>query len=507
MTEADLRATLLLRAFERTPDSGCAPEDLDWAGREAKRQVGEPGEPRGAEAWLARRARLGLQRLGERAPDLQPALLAGGRWPGRGTAVAVLLLAFLAGLVADPLGGQRQINLLAPPLLGLLAWNGAVYALLALQALAGLGKRAGAAAAGAGPLRSALLAALRRASARLVRRWLRPAAGAAGAAAALARFGADWWSASRPLQAARLAALLHAAAACLALGALAALYARGLVLDYRAGWDSTLLDAAGVQRLLGWVLGPAAALSGQPLPQGEAWAALRLASGGGAGGADGAARWLHLWALTLAAAVVLPRALLACWAGWQARRLAARLPLPPHDDLQGLLRSAAGRPRPVWVLPYSYRLDAARQAALPPVLDALLGPGVQARVQPGLPLGAEDALDRWLPPWPAAPGADGGTVAPLFALTATPEPESHGALLRALAAALPAGLDGVVLVDESGFRQRLGAAPQRLAQRRAAWQALGHAQAPRWRLHFIDLSAGPAGPGHPTAPTAPAAAA
>jgi hypothetical protein len=104
-------------------------------------------------------------------------------------------------------------------------------------------------------------------------------------------------------------------------------------------------------------------------------------------------------------------------------------------------------------------------------------------VAASLPLGAEDDLVRQLPD-DLAPD-----VAALFAASATPERETHGAFVRALVAALPRGAQLTVLVDESGLRQHTGRAPDaelRLTQRRAAWQRLLHdlsLPAPR----FIDL--------------------
>lgn len=495
MTETDVRAVLLLQALEQS--SAVAADAAHWAGSQARRRLGEGAAP---SAWLALRAHLGLQRLAQREASLQPWLDAAGHpaghrlaWP----AGLVCLLALLLGLLVDGVGPAHQINLLAPPLLALLAWNGLVYsALLACR----LRRRQPApiVCGPAGPLRRWLLAR----AATLQNHWLTGAqAGAndhalhntqAHAAptqatatrAALARFSRDWLSTSAPLQAARLATLLHGAAALLALGAIGSLYARGLVWDVRAGWDSTFLDAAAVHTLLGLVLGPAAALSGQALPDTATLVSLRLASGGGG---ESAARWIHLWALTLGLAVLLPRSVLAALAWRRARTLTAALPLDPADaDLQRLLRSAAGQPQPVTVLPYSYQLDGARQAALAGVLAAHIGPLAQVQLLPGLAQGAEDQPAPW---WPSPPAR---TVVALFALSATPERETHGVFLQALAqrlarqdgaahqaeAAAGAARQLLVLVDTSGFRARLGPPGagadglQRLQQRQRAWQAM-----------------------------------
>ncbi len=501
MTETDARAVLLMRACERAALLGA--DDAAWAGREARRSLGDDAAPG---AWLARRARLALGRLAEREPGLRSALAAAQASPGWAPVWALLALAAGFGLLGDGLGRAHQVNLLALPLLGLLAWNLAVLAVLALSALRSAWPgRSAAAPQGSWPLalvqglawlQSAALAALRR-----------PVQGAAVAAgpprAALAGFTADWLAHSRPLQAQRGTALLHAGAALLALGAVLGLYARGLVFDYQAGWDSSLLQPAQVHRLLSLLLGPASALAGLPLPDGQALAGLRLAAGGG----EPAAPWIHRWALTLLLAVVLPRALLAALALRRARQLAETLPLPDDPALQAVLRAEladAAAPRAVTVLPYSYRLDAARQAAVPQALAGWLGPGLQCDVQPGLPLGAEDSLAQWLPgalerlpevtvPMAAAGAMPSPVLVLLFALTATPERESHGALVQALAralATLPAPRPQLrVAVDESGYRQRLAGpdGAQRLAQRHAAWEGLllGLGVVPG----FIDLSA------------------
>ncbi len=493
MTETDARAVLLMRSCERAALLGA--DDVDWAGREARRTLGEGARP---DDWLGQRARLGLARLAQREPGLRKPLALAQAGPGTAPVLAGLALAVGFGLLGDGLGRSPQINLLALPLLGLLGWNLAVYALLLVQAA-----WPGRLAVPAWP--ALLVQGLARLQA-AAGRWLQGAALAPGPAReALSAFAADWLAHSRPLQARRGTALLHGGAAMLALGTVLALYARGLVFDYQAGWDSSLLQPAQVRQLLGGLLGPASALAGLPLPDVEALARLRLADGGG----EPAAPWIHRWALSLLLAVVLPRALLAGLAWRQARRLAADLPLPDEPALQRLLQAEladSATPRAVAVLPYSYRLDAARQAAVSTALSAWLGPGLRCDVQPGLPLGAEDNLAQWLPnalarlpelTVPAAlsctPPSPSPLLVLLFALTATPERESHGALVQALVRALPTLPSPRpqlrVAVDESGYRQRLSGpdGAQRLAQRRAAWESLllGLGVVPA----FIDLSA------------------
>ena len=534
MTETELRDVLMLRALEREA-SALSPADPlaqglsadgAWAGDEARRHPAATGRGPAAEpghAWLAERARLVLARCRERWGAALPtvpsaaALGLGGGWVW-----ALPLAALLLGWGGDVLAGAQQINLLALPLLGLLAWNGAVYALLAWRGLrAVLAGRAGRSGRPSGPSQPGSPACgppgpLHRALLWLLWR-LQPGAAAGGGPVLSgsvpsgppatgpvpsgrvpgpaisgsfvqwpriqAAFAQDWWACTAPLQAQRLGLLVHAAAAALALGVLASLYTRGLVLDYRAGWDSTFLDAADVRRLLAGLLGPASALSGLALPDVPALAALRLARGGG----EGAARWIHLWALTLVLVVVLPRLLLAGLAGLRARRLAQRLPLPrERDDLQRLIASASGAPQAVWALPYSYQLDAARSAVLATLAGRRIGPQARLQMAPPLPLGAEDHLPIGLPVGRPA------QVLLLMALTATPERESHGAMVAALQAWLAGHCPLQVWVDESGWRERLpGAdAAQRLQQRRQAWTRL---LAPLGQVPvFVDLGLGTA---------------
>ena len=542
MTEAELRALLLMRAVETAaqpvgpdtsansnanaalPLAGWSADDVVWANGQASRELGDQGD---GSLWLVARARHVLARLAQRDPAWQ-ALTPGLAHTsgGAGWALAALLMGALGvGLGSDLLGGQQRINLLAAPLLGLLLWNVVVYAGLAVSALwpARSGsrhpptQRSPGAVAGWAKLASGVWA---KRIGQGLGQTLSASPRTGQFQAAMAQGLADTALATRHLHAWRITAALHVAAATLALGAVLAMYGRGLVLDYRAGWDSTFLSATQVRGLLGGVLGPAAAISGLTLPDASHLATLRWTgdglvggAGGGAGGSAGggagepAARWIHLYALTLAGAVLLPRSLLAAWALWRARDGSRNLPLPQDGAyFQALLRqrgatgttnTARAARWPVSVLSYSFALQPAQRAALPAALESALGEGAWPGEPIALPMGAEDALARFLPA--SAPVPAGGaepqrqaladTVAVLFALSATPERETHAALLHALAIALPGRCTLRVLVDASGLRQRLGTAPEaveRLAQRRAAWTRL-LADAALPAPQFIDL--------------------
>lgn len=476
MTADELRSVLWLRAVEQAataaPGAGAVPwaaADAEWASAEARRRLGEQA---GADTFVVERARLGLQRLRERDPAwaaLVQARAGMSLWLRAAIVGAALGLAL--AIVGDVIGPSRRLNLIAPGLLALLLWNGAVYLLIgaarlrprpAPQRLDGWLPRL---------MRGVEMAMVR----------VGDAARSPALAAARARHALAWAEASAELHGQRLAASLHGAAALLALAVVASMYLLGLVVDYRAGWDSTWLDAGGVRAVLGVVLGPAAALSGLALPDAAVLAPLRWAEGGAG---ESAARWIHLYAITLGLGVIAPRLLLAAWALRRAGQAASGWAWPADDPYFRALRLQAPAPeQPVSVLPYSYTLGDIQRAALPAALREAFGVGARLRLSAALPMGAEDELATTLPDDLA------GTVAALFAATATPERETHGAFVRALQRALAGRASVAVLVDESGLRAHAGTAADaelRLQRRRDAWQRLMSdlsLPAPR----FIDL--------------------
>lgn len=309
--------------------------------------------------------------------------------------IVALVVGAVLGLVSDGLVAGPYFNLLSPLLWGLIAWNLALYAWMLVQAMRG----------GTGALRPWLA------------RWLTPLPAVDHTATA------------------RAAALLHAAAAGVALGLAAGLVLRGLVLDYRAGWATTLLATESVQAALRWGFEPARLLTGIAAPDRAAVEALRIAPGQAA--TASAAPWIGLMVAQLAAWVVLPRLLLTALA---LRRGAA----PP----------ATAR---FWVLPLGVAPDARVIAGLQALLARRFGAGAQLQIAAPLAWGDEDR------PPPVPPGA---RAVLLVDLASTPEAEVHGRLLQALVSARP-----LVVADAAGFVQRFGRG-DRLAQRLAAWRAL-----------------------------------
>ena len=274
MNETRAREVVLLQAFESVQPASPSwtEEDRAWATRLAVTEEPAGAVDGDAQAFIARRAQHAVQRILPREP-------AAAKWWGRRVwhprwvlwaAVAGLLL----GLLADSIGSSQRVNLLAPPLWTVVLWNLVVYALLLGHLLARV------------LMRRTRPGALVRLAQRVLGIGGRlPGSGSAGASAggsdaAWQAFAGLWLRCTAALSAARAATLLHAAAAALALGLIAGLYVRGLVLDYRASWESTFLSADVAHAVLGVMLAPAVAVSGISLPDVSAFEALRVVHGG-----------------------------------------------------------------------------------------------------------------------------------------------------------------------------------------------------------------------------------
>jgi len=443
MDERSAREAVLVRAIE-TADGAreiWSDDDRAWATRASAAVVGEHARD---DAFIARRADLVLERLAERHPRIR----ALSRLPSARSRLAPLLalLAFIIGAVGADVSPTQRINLLAPQVLALLAWNVGVYVALLASFMT---PRRG--AAPPGPLRRSVVAWLGEMTPRI-----RKSVAPRPIVAAFRRFATEWPALAFPLWLRRTARLLHFGAAMLALGAIAGLYVRGIALEYRAAWQSTFLDAQAVARLLKIVLAPGAWLTGIAVPD-----AAHLATIGADSAGENAARWIHLYAATLAAVVIVPRLLLAS-VGWIGeRRLERRFPLPlAHAYFQRLLHVWHEGAAKVAVLPYSFDASPSVREGLGKLMARVFDANVDVGWRASTPYGS-DAL----PDFPQS-----ASVVALFSLAATPEPENHGAFVDALqrqGAARP-----VAIVDTTDLVDRMSADPRRIVEREAAWRQM-----------------------------------
>jgi len=445
MDERSARDVVLVQAIETADRTRAIWSDADRiaVGQEAAHAVGESAA---AGAYLGRRAAFALSRLVVREPRLRSLL--GHRVAGSKVAMIATAAAFIVGVAAAHIGPAQRINLLAPPVLALLAWNVAVYALLAI-AIATSGDGASRAVpAGLRSLLARLLGAIPRG-------W-RDAGDTRPLANAAAMFAADWTRMAAPLWQRRAAGILHVAAAALATGEVAGLYLRGIALEYRAVWQSTFLDAGDVARLLHMVLAPGALVTGIAVPGAEALKALGPASQG-----ENAARWIHLYAGTILVVVIIPRLVLAAVAWMGARRVSRRFPLRVETPyFQRIVRAWHAGTAQVLAIPYSFDVPARAAEGLRAMLSRALEAPVALAWVPTVRYG-DDA-----PPLPSTLPA---AIIVLFNLAATPEADNHGAIVGELAARA-GGAPLIAIIDTTDFTARFHDVPQRIAQRERAWR-------------------------------------
>jgi hypothetical protein len=356
-------------------------EQLEREAFEASRESSGRVEPA---RYLQQRARRVLAAVEDR--DARVAALRHGAPWRRAALVALPLLACAAGVVIDRIGNPHEVNMLSPPLLGVLAWNLAVYLLIAVSPLLPEGR------AREGPL-----AGLQRWFAGLPRRGER---GAALRADVVLRFHQHWWRAAGRQQWLWGKELLHLCAGGWALGLAISILVGGLVREYRVGWESTLLDVGQVHAILSALFAPVVALL--PFDAFSVADLQRMAFRAHAQvGVEEARRWVWMYVALLALIVIVPRALLAAWDGWRRRRGArairidlqepyyaqllervrpARVTLgllapagPGRETVLRMLRQLAREPQPrgaaPWLVLETPRGDTLRVVDVPPGFD------------------------------------------------------------------------------------------------------------------------------------------
>ncbi|MGB9990626.1 DUF2868 domain-containing protein [Massilia sp. SM-13] len=445
MNEQVARDIVLVRAIETADQKReiLSEDDRTYANRTARElaqwQASETGGAATHAHFLQQRAEQIIRKLAQRHAAFAAFARRGTGLHGLGWALPLLALLLGAGL--DRITDPHRVDLLSAPLLAIIGWNLLVYLVMLVWLCI---PRAGTTKA-----RAAWIRRLSAGKAAMPRKM--PHALSSG----LFSFMADWAQLSAPLYAARLSRTIHLSAAMFALGAAISLYVRGLMAQYAAGWESTFLSAVQVHQLLSLLFWPATHLLQLPGFTLNEVAALHYSA---APAAAGGARWVHLYAATLALLVIVPRLVLAglsaLRAGWLARRFPLDLDQPYFRQLSD---AAGGEPGVLRVQPYSFTIDEARAKGLAGVAASLLGDRARLQLLPSLAYGAE------LP----AQGEGSTLTAALFSLASTPEKENHGAFIEQLLRA--SGGAAVLLIDESPFAERAADA-QRLRQRVELWR-------------------------------------
>ncbi len=484
MNEHIARDVVLMRSIELADrDSAILSEDdRQYASRSARElaqwQAAESKREPTVDHFLEQRSQLIIKRLNEREPAF--GVLSRPRQPWTILGVALPVLALLVGFGADRIGDPHHVDVLSAPLLAIMAWNAVVFICIAAMTVSSLFRSKG--------KQSDWLRRTFGARPPLPRRL--PHALAMG----LLDFGVQWNALSWGLTMARWRWLLHLSAAMFGLGALLSLYARGLLIEYVAGWESTFLSASDVHALLSAVFYPARMVLGMP---GFSLADIVALHGWVRATPIDGARWVHLYAASLLLLVIVPRLLLALFAWSQARRLSRRFPLdlsqPYFQQFSGTM-GVASTPAVMRVLPYSLTLDEAHHHGLQAVATMLYGEQASVMLRPPIPYGVEvgEMLQGVTIDDPAV-----RVTAILFSLAATPEHDNHGSLLDAMVRQSARGI--AVLVDESGFVERTGEGA-RIEERITLWKqfcAFHHTSATMVNLLDPQRRPLPAGTGLP----------
>ena len=468
MSEHVARDILLVRALESTDSARqlLSEDDRSYATESAMKlaqwDVSDGQSALTPTLLLQKRAELLLKKMTERHPAF--ASFTAHRQGVRIIGIALPLLALVAGFAIERIADPHRVDLLSAPLLLILGWNVAVYLVLLASLFtpklpvrrfaAGLGTR---------------LSNFRK----VLPRKLPPLL-----ALALTRFATEWLALSAPLNGARVKRIVHLSSACFAIGAVLSLYAHGVTARYQAGWESTWLDSGQLHAILTLLFTPASFVFGLPGFSIADVQALQLPQS--APPANGAL-WVHLYGATLLLFVVLPRLLLALAARWSEEKLAAHFPVDLRQPYFRQISAKIGiaTATVLRVFPYSFTLDERRDRGLATVAKMLLGEQARVMLRPSTAYGQELKNE---PLTDSAGAVDIAHTVALFNLSATPEKENQGAFIDQFTRGKTP--DFSVMVDESGYRDRLGdqaGVEARMGERIALWRQF-------CELHQVQLS-------------------
>ena len=313
------RRLMLVQAIETCDTQGklISPVEREEIDQLARASV-ENGSPAGvttAQVFLHERAQQVLRVVENRNPALA-SLQTLNPWT-RWLALAAFFAAVIFGAATDRIANPHRVDLLSLPLLAIIVWNIAMYCILFARYLLQRRRHRP-------HIRPAPAIFMRWADG--LRSWHRRSGQLRASVTAL--FMRNWYGATATLQAQRWRKVLHLAAAGWALGLVLSLFTRGLVVEYRVGWESTFLDASQVHAILRVLLMPAMALF--PFQPFTVQDIESLRFGDGTGALAGA-RWVYIYATLLAVLVIVPRIVLAWYAGWREQVLSRHVVLALAD--------------------------------------------------------------------------------------------------------------------------------------------------------------------------------
>ncbi len=413
MNLIDVRHLLLAQSVEESdPRETVLPDsERELASNAAGAPLAETASEKEQRNFLIRRAERIASYLQPRSERIAGILKGAPLGRYRLFAVGMVVTALVIGFLSNELGPQGKINILSFPLIGIVLWNFVIY----LREIGGLftKKESSTTTTTKGALG----------------RWLamNPFASKpedeeqVEVRQSLALFQKNWMRALLPVITARTKALLHLAAALLAAAAIGGMYVKGLANEYNAVWASTFFTAETLHPFLKIILGPASALSGISLPDLDQLAAMKNSP---TNPGENAARWIHLYAVTMGIFVILPRTILAFI--WQGKAKLRERTTPFHSFAPAyfdrLLAVSMGEALKIAVLPYAHNPSTEMRHKIQKDAEDIIGGAVKLEWLEPIAFGEEDegfAFDKW----PA-------DLIVAFNFASTPEKETHGALLK-----------------------------------------------------------------------------
>ena len=399
--------------------------------------------------WLEREA-VGWR--GELIRVLELLRVPQGRWSW---ALIGWALVLITGYWLSDLGQPNEFNLLALPLVGLLAWNAVVIVLCVLFELMPASP-----VAGHGGWLAEFLA---NGISRVGKASKEVESGVA--AAVRTRFEELAWPlAWRRLQM-RLRVWLHVAAAMLAIGGAVALYARGWSREYRAVWESTLLSKDQAGAFFETLFKPASIVLRKPVPLDQIEGMHRTA--GKAATPAPALTWIHLYAGTMLVLIVVPRLLLAGIGAARSGRGITRgaRSLTWGNYLRGLIRAVEGGNERIQVLVHAMEPTPTHREVWDRGVRGRFG-GMARAEYVRIPAGDEDEFAaEWQPV--------SANLVMLFNMATTPEAEVQRRLVSDVRQRLlrkHAEPELIVLLDGTSLAGRWS--PEKIAGREQLWSQM-----------------------------------
>lgn len=414
MNLADTRNIILVQAIEETDTGGRLFSDDEKRLAEAA-----AGAPLPDDSGKTRQNQFLADRAGNLIGTVESRLEGDRNWLRSSSfrskfsqfALLTIVAAALFGYLTNELGPREKINILSFPLIGIIAWNLIVY----LGELLVIFRREGAAAGLPGIVtRSLFPPPINQKKDELE---------TSVEFRARSLFQSRWLHLNLNPLAARVKATLHFTALVLAAAAITGMYVKGLAREYNAAWESTFFETGDqLEPFLRGVLGPAAAVLNDTLPDGDHLDTLKLPETEG----ENAGRWIHWYAVTIAIYVLIPRLILGII--WHLRAIAMDRSLPFREVspiyFERVLAISTGDSLGIEIIPYAHDPADGLREGIRTHMERIFERPVSISWRDTISFGDEDDAEVTV-------SANAQPMI-LFNFASTPERETHLALYRKL---------------------------------------------------------------------------